>query len=122
VGILFLTVELQSGLSGVDARVMGLLRAPERIRTSDLWYRKPALYPLSYGGRGESKAISLGAVLLFGEEAVELVRDAGDVIGAGHFGARDGVPKPVSREDLQNAAAGHRAKITRLRADLDRGE
>jgi hypothetical protein len=24
--------------------------APERIRTSDLWYRKPTLYPLSYGG------------------------------------------------------------------------
>ena len=33
--------------------------APERIRTSDLWYRKPALYPLSYGGRGGFKAISL---------------------------------------------------------------
>jgi hypothetical protein len=33
--------------------------APERIRTSDLWYRKPALYPLSYGGRGGLKAISL---------------------------------------------------------------
>ena len=26
------------------------LSAPERIRTSDLWYRKPMLYPLSYEG------------------------------------------------------------------------
>lgn len=26
--------------------------ALERIRTSDLWYRKPALYPLSYEGGG----------------------------------------------------------------------
>ncbi len=26
------------------------IRALERIRTSDLWYRKPALYPLSYEG------------------------------------------------------------------------
>ena len=121
-GILSLTVEHQSGLSGVDARVMEQSRAPERIRTSDLWYRKPALYPLSYGGRGDPKAISLDGVLLFREEAVELVRDAGDVIRAGHFGSRDGVPKPVSREDLEKAAAGHRAKITRLRADLDRGE
>ena len=25
-------------------------RAPEMIRTSDRWYRKPVLYPLSYGG------------------------------------------------------------------------
>lgn len=25
-------------------------RAPETIRTSDRWYRKPVLYPLSYGG------------------------------------------------------------------------
>lgn len=24
--------------------------APETIRTSDRWYRKPVLYPLSYGG------------------------------------------------------------------------
>ncbi len=22
---------------------------PDRIRTCDLWYRKPVLYPLSYG-------------------------------------------------------------------------
>ena len=27
-----------------------LLRAPDRNRTCDLWYRKPTLYPLSYGG------------------------------------------------------------------------
>lgn len=25
-------------------------RAPDRNRTCDLWYRKPTLYPLSYGG------------------------------------------------------------------------
>lgn len=25
-------------------------RAPDWNRTSDLWYRKPTLYPLSYGG------------------------------------------------------------------------
>ena len=24
--------------------------APDRNRTCDLWYRKPTLYPLSYGG------------------------------------------------------------------------
>ena len=33
-------------------------RAPGRIRTCDLRYRKPALYPLSYGGLGEEQAIS----------------------------------------------------------------
>ena len=26
---------------------------PERTRTSDLWLRRPALYPLSYGHMGE---------------------------------------------------------------------
>ena len=33
-------------------RSLGGTSAPERIRTFDLWYRKPMLYPLSYGGRG----------------------------------------------------------------------
>lgn len=28
----------------------GFYCAPDRIRTCDLWYRKPTLYPLSYGG------------------------------------------------------------------------
>jgi hypothetical protein len=26
------------------------ISAPDRNRTCDLWYRKPTLYPLSYGG------------------------------------------------------------------------
>ena len=30
-----------------------ILRAPETIRTSDRWYRKPVLYPLSYGGNDD---------------------------------------------------------------------
>ena len=28
--------------------------APERIRTSDTWFRKPLLYPLSYGSPAEA--------------------------------------------------------------------
>lgn len=39
---------------GAD-RGAGALRrggAPERIRTFDTWFRKPLLYPLSYGGVG----------------------------------------------------------------------
>ena len=35
-------------------------RAPGRIRTCDLRYRKPALYPLSYGGWGETEGNSAG--------------------------------------------------------------
>lgn len=27
----------------------GFCGVPERTRTSDLWFRKPTLYPLSYG-------------------------------------------------------------------------
>ena len=40
-------------------------RALERIRTSDLWYRKPALYPLSYEGRGADTRVS-GCALVAG--------------------------------------------------------
>lgn len=30
---------------------------PEKIRTSDTWFRKPLLYPLSYGARADSVAV-----------------------------------------------------------------
>lgn len=33
-----------------DPRFLVFGGAPDWNRTSDLWYRKPTLYPLSYGG------------------------------------------------------------------------
>src|SRR6478609_6562413 len=33
-----------------DSRSLVPTGAPDRNRTCDLWYRKPTLYPLSYGG------------------------------------------------------------------------
>ena len=37
-------------LAGADALATTIGSAPGRIRTCDSWYRKPVLYPLSYGG------------------------------------------------------------------------
>ncbi len=42
---------MKKGTAGLgDPRSLLPYGAPDWNRTSDLWYRKPTLYPLSYGG------------------------------------------------------------------------
>ena len=40
-------------------------RALDRIRTCDLWYRKPALYPLSYEGKENATRSTPGMRVAF---------------------------------------------------------
>ena len=40
-------------------------RALDRIRTCDLWYRKPALYPLSYEGKENATRSTPGIRVAF---------------------------------------------------------
>ncbi len=48
----------REGVAGGDHRLDRLAAddegGPERIRTSDTWYRKPVLYPLSHGSGPKS--------------------------------------------------------------------
>ncbi len=48
---------LDGGTAGEEGQSLGLspVGASGRIRTCDTWYRKPVLYPLSYGGMRERR-------------------------------------------------------------------
>ena len=53
------------------------ISTPGRDRTCDLWFRKPSLYPLSYGGLGQSGNLS-GHRDCFRHDATLAVKDCSD--------------------------------------------